>query len=125
MDAKKILIADDEQDVLNVLTKKLVQKNFLVTAVSRGKDAIEKCKLDKPDVILLDIVMPDMDGYEVASAIREEEGLKDVPIIFLTGKELEHTGIERRVEDIGAYDYLIKPCTFDEIVNKIKEVLHS
>ncbi|MFC1805301.1 PleD family two-component system response regulator [Candidatus Omnitrophota bacterium] len=119
----KILIADDEVDVLETMEKKLREKGYLVTAVSNGADALKSCKLDKPDLALLDIAMPDMDGYEIASELKKDNSLSDVPIIFVTGKNLDHKGMEERISELGAYDYITKPCEFEEILSKIEKVL--
>ncbi|MFC1674693.1 PleD family two-component system response regulator [Candidatus Omnitrophota bacterium] len=120
---KKILIADDEVDVLEIMKKKLGEKGYLVTAVSNGADALKSCMLDKPDLALLDIAMPDMDGYSIASELKKDSALAEVPIIFVTGKNLDHKGMEERISELGAYDYITKPCEFEEILSKIEKVL--
>ncbi|MFA5410670.1 MAG: response regulator [Candidatus Omnitrophota bacterium] len=118
---KKILIADDQEEILKMLEQSLRQNNYSVVAVSRGRDALRMANLDKPDLVLLDIAMPDMDGYAIASDLRNNKSLKDVPIIFLTGKELESAGIEKRIQDLGAYDYITKPCDLQDLLAKIKK----
>jgi len=120
---KKILIADDEKEALDIIAKKLREKNYKVSAVTDGKEAVDNCKADKPDLLLLDIAMPNMDGYTVASVLKGDSTLKDIPVIFLTGKELNRPGIERRMEELGAYDYIIKPCAFEDILKKVKEAI--
>jgi len=120
---KKILIVDDEEEILSILEKKLKANNYQCLTTSIGSAVINICRSDKPDLILLDIAMPDMDGYAVAYNIREDELLKDIPIIFLTGKELEPKSIARRVEQLGAYCFITKPCSFPDLLAKIKEVL--
>jgi len=67
--------------------------------------------------------MPDMDGYAVAHALHQDKELENVPILFLTGKELERRGIEKRIEELGAYDYLMKPCALEDLTAKIKEII--
>jgi CheY-like chemotaxis protein len=102
----------------------LRQNNYAVISALNGQDAINLCRLNKPDLILLDIVMPDMDGYTIANILGQDNMLKDIPIIFMTGKELEHQGIEKRIsETFGVYDYLNKPFEFQELLTKIKEVI--
>ena len=120
---KKILIADDELEALSILEKKLKQSGYCCTAASKGEEALKMAKLDKPDLVILDIAMPDMDGYTIASRMKEDNALKDVPILFVTGKELEPKGIEERVENLGAFGYITKPCTFQEMLDKIKEFI--
>ena len=123
MEQKKILIADDETEVLEILEKRLKESGYALKAVSKGKDALDACKQEKFDLIVLDIAMPDMDGYTVAENLRQDKQLQNIPIIFLTGKELEYKGVQKRIEELGAYDFLIKPCTFEEILSKIKEAI--
>jgi len=117
---KKILVVDDEEEVLKLLSERLRKKNYYVTAMSRGQDAIDRCRVDKPDLILLDIAMPDMDGYTIAAALRDDKLLRDIPIIFVTGRELEHKGIQERIGQLGVYDYIMKPCSFQELLTKIQ-----
>lgn len=120
---KKILIADDEQEALDILEKKLKQNNYCVKAVTTAKGAIEAAKSDKPDLMLLDIVMPDMDGYTLVASLKEDRALREIPIIFITGKELLPQGIGERAKQYGDCDYIIKPCDFKDILAKIKEFI--
>lgn len=121
MEQKKILIADDEQDILDVLGKRIVESNYDVVTISDGREVIDKCKSAKPDLIILDIVMPGMNGYAVASMLRKERNLAGIPIIFMTAKELEYSGIQKRLSDLGFCDFIAKPFTFEELLAKIKE----
>jgi DNA-binding response OmpR family regulator len=121
MSRKKIIIADDTGDILETLEKKLRQLGYDVLALSEGKEVVNKCKFFNPDLIILDIVMPGMDGYSIAFALRDEKGFENVPIIFMTAKELDYPGIEKRLSEIGCCDFITKPSTFDELLGKIKE----
>jgi DNA-binding response OmpR family regulator len=123
MSLKKILIADDEPDVLAILEKKLKTNGFEVLALSKGKEIIARVKTFKPDLIISDIVMPDMDGYAVGITLRQEEATKKTPIIFMTGKELEFSGMQKRAEDLGCCDIINKPCTFEELLVKVNAAL--
>jgi twitching motility two-component system response regulator PilH len=123
MQQKKIIFADDEEDILNVLSGKLRKNNYFVVALAKGKDVIDSCKINKPDLILLDIAMPDIDGYAVASALREDKVTRAIPIIFLTGKELKPEGVFERIEQLGACDYMVKPFSFESLLTKIKETI--
>jgi len=123
MERKKILIADDETEVLQMLTEKLQKQEYRVTGVLSGSEVMQRCKIRKPDLVILDIAMPDMGGYAVAHALHQDKELENVPILFLTGKELDHRGIEKRIEELGAYDYLMKPCTLEDLTAKIKEII--
>lgn len=120
---KKILIADDEKETVSILEKRLKQNNYSVNTAASGEEAIRSAKSDKPDLMLLDIVMPDMDGYTLVNIIKEDKSLNAIPIIFITGKELLPQSIEQRVSDLGAHDYIMKPCSFEDILAKIKKIL--
>lgn len=121
MEQKKILIADDEPDVLNILEKRLKQRNYDVIAVSNGSEVIDVCKSRKPDLIILDIVMPGTDGYTIADILRKEKNLSQTPIIFMTAKELEFSGIQKRLLELGYSDFISKPSVFEQLLAKIKE----
>jgi DNA-binding response OmpR family regulator len=117
---KKILIADDEPDVLAILEKKLKTNDFQVLALSKGREIISQVKTFRPDLLILDIVMPDMDGYAVGISLRQDEATKRIPIIFMTGKELEFSGMQKRAEELGSCDIINKPCTFEELLVKVR-----
>ena len=85
MDRKKILIVDDEKDVCSVLEKGLTSEGYFVLTASNGNDAIVLAKSRHPDLIILDVLMPDMDGGEDARRLKDVTGTKDIPVIFLTG----------------------------------------
>lgn len=121
MAGKKILLVDDDPEILDILEKKLKQKNYDCIAVSDGKKAIRKCKILNPDLIILDIVMPDIDGYTVANTLREDKSLENTPIIFMSAKELEYSGVEKRLLEIGHCDFITKPCIFEDLLLKIEE----
>jgi len=123
MPIRKILIADDELDVLAILEKKLKLNDFQVLALSKGKEIIAKVKSFQPDLLILDIVMPDMDGYAVGISLRQDEATKKIPIIFMTGKELEFSGMQKRARELGSCDIINKPCTFEELLAKVKEAV--
>lgn len=121
--AKRILIADDEQDILDILSKKLKAGGYEVTAVLNGEDVIKEFKIHSPDILLLDIAMPKVDGYTVAHTLREDKNYQHTPIIFTTAKELEYSGVQRRLEELGNCSFLSKPFVFEDLLGKIKELL--
>ncbi|MCX5697492.1 MAG: response regulator [Candidatus Omnitrophica bacterium] len=120
---KKILIADDEVDALKFLEKRLKLEKYGVTAVNNSGDVIKLAKSDKPDLFILDIAMPGMDGYALAATMRKDSELKNIPVIFITGKEFVPKAMEEITRDAGAYDYIMKPCSFEEILSKVQTVL--
>lgn len=125
MAKKNILIADDDKDILEVLEKKFRENDYEVFALAKGRDVIEKFKTYnyKPDLLIMDIVMQDTDGFAVASCLREESRLKDLPIIFMTAKDLDYSGIKKRLLEIGECTCIAKPCTFDELLSKVKNII--
>ncbi|MDD4900287.1 MAG: response regulator [Candidatus Omnitrophica bacterium] len=125
MAKKNILIADDDKDILQVLEKKFRENDYDVFALAKGMDVIEKFKTFnyKPDLLIMDIVMQDTDGFAVAAALRDENRLKDLPIIFMTAKDLDYSGIKKRLLDLGECTCISKPCTFDELLTKVKNII--
>ncbi|WP_420644554.1 response regulator transcription factor [Candidatus Leptofilum sp.] len=117
----KILIAEDDQDIRELVILTLQFSGFDVTAVEDGSLAVEKAKADVFDLILMDVRMPRMTGYEACRRLKEMEATKDIPIIFLSAKGQEQeiqTGL-----DVGAADYILKPFAPDTLVNTINKVL--
>ncbi len=122
---KNILIVDDEEEVRALLQDKLRKSGYGVMAVKGGEDALEACKVFSPDLILLDIAMPDMNGYQACNELREHKKTKKVPVLFLTGKDLDSRAIEERCGSLGAAGYLSKTSSLKEILDKIEEVLNK
>jgi len=120
---KKIMIVEDDTFVMDIYQTKLVQEGFEAVAAINGLEAMKKLADLQPDLILLDIIMPYMDGLEVLKKIKSEERLKNIPIILLTNlsqKEEISQGLE-----LGANDYLIKShFTPSEVLEKIKKYLN-
>ncbi|MDM8557810.1 response regulator [Candidatus Parabeggiatoa sp. HSG14] len=117
----KILIVDDEPNNLDVLRNCLRDAGFKVIAAKDGKDAIKRITHIKPDIILLDIIMPGMDGFETCSRLKQNEVTKDTPIIFITAKT-ESVDKVKGLE-IGAVDYIIKPFQLEEVIARINKHL--
>lgn len=119
---KTIMIVEDDAFVMDIYRTKLTQEGFDVTEAVNGLEAIKKLKDGKPDLILLDIVMPYMDGLDVLKKIKESKELKDIPVILLTNlsqKEEVNQGLS-----LGAKDYLIKShFTPSEVLAKIKSLI--
>ncbi len=117
----KILIVDDEMDTLLPLKKSLEVEDYIVVGASNGREALIKAKTDIPDLILLDIMMPEMDGYEVCDKLKKDEATKNIPVIMLTAKD----AVREKVKglDIGADDYVTKPFHLNELKSRIRSVL--
>ncbi len=113
--AEKILVIDDEETTVQLITILLERRDYEVVKAYRAEDGLRKAYRTHPDLVLLDIMMPDMDGWEVCRRLRE---LSDVPIIFLTARS-EIRDVVRGLE-MGADDYIVKPYDNEELVARIK-----
>lgn len=120
---KKILIVDDEKDIRDLLRERLEQNKYVVMTAASGPEALTICKANTPDLALLDIAMPGMDGYQTCEKLKENPKVKDMPVLFLTGKDLEPTGIIERCKNLGAHGHISKLSTLKELLEKIKEVI--
>lgn len=114
----KILVVDDEQRMVRFIQLNLEQDGFEVITAYNGKDALEQVRTQLPDLILLDIMMPDINGFEVLKKIRE---VNNVPVIMLTAKGEEDDRIQGL--ELGADDYITKPFSPRELVSRIRAVL--
>ena len=117
----KILLVDDDTDILEILTYNLKKSNFIVDTASNGIEAIEKALKFKPDLIVLDVMMPDMDGITTCEKIREIPDLDNVIITFLTARNEDYSEIAGL--EAGADDYIDKPIQPKVFVTKIKSLL--
>ena len=114
---KKILIVEDEANIRELLRLYLEREGYTVLEAENGVEGIKKWKSDKPDMLLLDVMMPVMDGWEVCREIRAES---DVPIIMLTAKGETADRVSGR--EMGADDYLVKPLEMPEVIARVRAV---
>jgi two-component system alkaline phosphatase synthesis response regulator PhoP len=119
----KILLVDDEEDVLEFLSYILKKEMFEVYTAKNGLEAIEKAKKYKPDLILLDRMMPDMDGIEACKILRADADFNDTKIVFITARNEEQMQIEGL--EIGADDYIGKPIKSKLLVSKIRSLMRT
>lgn len=121
MARKRILLADDEEDIKTVVTMFLESQGYEVVTAFDGLDTLEKVRSEKPDLILLDIMMPVLDGYEVCKQLKEDEQTADIPIVILSAAA--HAESVQRGLKAGAQDYIIKPFEPEKLREKIEQIL--
>ena len=117
----KVLIVDDEKDILEFLSYNLEKEDFIVHTALNGKSAIEKAKKYKPDLIILDVMMPEMDGITTCQEIRSIPEISNTLILFLTARSEEYS--ELAGFDAGADDYVAKPIKPKLLISRIKALL--
>ena len=118
---RKILIAEDERDILDLIMFTLQFGGYDVIPTSNGADALVMVHKEQPDLILLDVRMPRMSGYEVCKQIKAEDDTRDIPVVFLSAK-----GQEAEVKigyEMGAVDYILKPFAPDQLLERLDNIL--
>jgi two-component system alkaline phosphatase synthesis response regulator PhoP len=117
----KILLVDDEQDILEIVGYNLTQEGYKIVTASNGKEAIAVAKKERPQLIIMDVMMPEMDGMEACEKIREIPELKDTIITFLTARSEDYSQVAGF--EVGADDYIAKPIKPKLLVSKVKGLL--
>jgi len=119
----KILVVDDEKDILDLVEYNLKQEGYKVTCVLTGEEALESISEKKPDLILLDLMLPGVDGFEVCRQLKRDGQTRDIPVVMLTakGEDIDVvTGLE-----LGADDYIVKPFSPRILIARIRAVLRK
>jgi len=119
----KVLIVDDEPNILMSLDFLMQKEGYEVLVARNGTEALESLENNQPDIVLLDIMMPDVNGYEICQHIRKKEGLENCKVIFLSAKSKE-SDIQKGYE-AGADFYLTKPFSNKSLIIKVKELLSN
>jgi len=117
----KILIVDDDPDALDTMSAILESRDYLVLTATSGLEGVNKARAEKPDLIILDVMMPELDGFEACKMIKESGEIKDIPVILLTG-----LGIVGDIEKgfaVGAADFIVKPIDWNMFFSKIKKFI--
>jgi len=120
---KTILVVDDDKSLVRSLKYRLEKRGFSTYVAYDGKEALEMVKSHLPDLVLLDIVMPEMDGYEVMKALKRKPDTTNIPIVVMTGVEID--GGKVKALSVGAAEYLTKSSGFDKILKSIEGILYS
>lgn len=121
MNKSKILLVDDEKDLVEIVSNRLQASGYEVIVAYDGQEALDKARKEKPDLIILDLMLPKMDGYKVCRMLKFDEKYKHIPIIMFTARaqgEDEKMGME-----VGANAYMTKPFEPQVLLAKIKELL--
>jgi len=121
MAKKKILIVEDEESLLKLESILLTSKGYDVRGVANGQDALDAVAEEKPDLILLDIMLPEIDGFEVCQRIKDDPDTKDIPVIMLTAKKSRED--MARGEKVGADWYITKPFKSVMVIETIQRFL--
>jgi len=118
---KKVLVIDDNPIIGDLVERALENQEFEVIKVTNGREGIRIAQEDRPDLILLDIMMPEFDGFTVSNFLKKIPETENIPIIFLTGRP--STSGRMIASKAGAVDYIVKPFSPKELLNKIKIIL--
>lgn len=119
--AYRLLIVDDDPDIVETLKKRLIKEQYEVSTAFDGEEALLKVKEDNPDIILLDLMLPKINGFEVLKEIREKHRDKWRPVIIISAKnELESV---KQCYDLEADHYLTKPCDIDKVLRGIETMI--
>ena len=118
---EKILIVEDEPDIVTMLEYNLKKEGFRVTSASDGQEALRRAEREHPDIIILDLMLPEIDGLEVCKTLKQSSNTADIPIIMLTAKAQETDKIVGL--ELGADDYITKPFSIRELTARVKAVL--
>jgi two-component system alkaline phosphatase synthesis response regulator PhoP len=120
-DTTKILIVDDEPDCISIIQCRLEWCHYKVITATNGKEGLEKASQEKPDLILLDTNMPEMNGHEMLARLRKDNALKNVPVIMVTAlcdaKDID------KASSFGISDYVTKPVDFAKLTEKVSKIL--
>ncbi|MEA1949394.1 MAG: response regulator [Thermodesulfobacteriota bacterium] len=125
---KRILVVDDEPDFCSIVQGQLEKEGFEVEIAYNGIEGLEKVHANPPDAIVLDVMMPEMDGYEVCRKLKADEKYEDIPIILLTAVASHVTSTRYSHQDgmsTEADDYIAKPASAEEIMESIKRLLED
>ena len=121
MSQKKILVVDDEIDLVETLRFPLEMEGYNVQVSYNGEDALNQARKEMPDLILLDLMLPKLDGYKVCRLLKFDERYKHIPILMLTAKTQEKDKLLGK--ETGADEYITKPFDIDELMKKVKAYL--
>jgi DNA-binding response OmpR family regulator len=123
MEKKKILVVDDEVDLVKTIQFSLELEGYKVLVSYNGEDALTQARKENPDLILLDIMLPKLDGYRVCRLLKFDEQYKHIPILMMTAKTQEKDKLMGK--ETGANEYITKPFDMEELMEKVKTYLNK
>ena len=123
MGKSRILVVDDDREIIAILKSELAKEGYEVLASSEGKEALEMIKAEKPHLIILDIVLPGMDGYEILDRLKKDDETEKIPVIMLTDMGLDED-IKKGI-NMGAQHYLTKPLRTRMLIRCIESTLNQ
>lgn len=123
MDKKRILVVDDEAELVKAIEIRLKQADYEVLTAYDGQEGLDKAQKERPDLIVLDLMMPKMDGYKVCGLLKADSRYNKIPIIMLTAKAQEED--MKLGKEVGADAYIMKPFESEVLLSKIKELLQD
>jgi two-component system alkaline phosphatase synthesis response regulator PhoP len=118
---QKILLTDDDKDLVEIMSVRLEQDGYTVLRAYDGEECLERAKNELPDLIIMDVSMPKMDGYSAFKTLRADKAIRHIPVIILTAKD--------QMEDIfkmeGVKDFFVKPFEYDDVARKVRSILQK
>ncbi|TAM37524.1 response regulator [bacterium] len=123
MDKKKILVVDDESGLVEMLSIRLEVNNYQVISASDGQEGLDKARSEAPDLIILDLMLPRLDGYQVCRALKSDEKYKQIPIVIFTARAQESD--IRAGKEAGADAYITKPFEPDILLAKVSQLIEK
>ena len=121
MSKGKILVVDDEINITQILQFSIGAEGYEVITAQNGEEAIDKARREQPDLIILDIMMPRIDGYEACRILKANPMTKNIPVVLLTAKGRD---IDKRLgQEVGAIDYIVKPFSPNKLIDRIHKLL--
>jgi two-component system alkaline phosphatase synthesis response regulator PhoP len=118
---ERILVIDDDASILKLVSDVLTEEGFSVTTASCGEEGIKKVRQSKPNLVILDLRLPDMDGFQICQTLKKDKSVSSIPIIMLTVKSTKSSTVAGL--EMGADDYIVKPFNQEELVARVKTVL--
>ena len=118
---KRILVIDDDASILKLVSNVLIEEGFSVITANCGEEGIKKVHRSKPNLVILDLRLPDMDGFQICQTLKNDKIVSNIPIIMLTVKSTKSSTVAGL--EMGADDYIVKPFNQEELVARVKTVL--